>query len=363
MLMKAVSDLETRNKVTVTAVCVGITGNHIHGDVQNRRHAIHSEHGVVDEDDLLDMQDEFDLVPVPPKCVALHIEPRRYTLDNKHEVPNPLGQRTSLLEVELLSTLCDSSVVDTLANLVAEALGGEPEHFAFNGLVNAQAVLDDNDRKSGALVIDLGDGVTEYCLYYGDNCFYAGQKIIGCQHIANDLALGLDLSYAKAKSLLKEHVSAISKVESRNIKVTIDDGKGGKRHLPLASIEKIAELRLRELLEIIKDELKEHKVLDRIGNKIILTGGGALLPDVAKLTREIFSNIPVEIGTPKVDMFLPEALNNPRFTTPIGLLLFARDNMDNFRQTSVRKQFKQDCRDFVKTLANAWRNLCNAINF
>jgi cell division protein FtsA len=57
----------------------------------------------------------------------------------------------------------------------------------------------------------------------------------------------------------------------------------------------------------------------------VLTGGSAKMEGAIELAEEVF-HVPVRLGLPQHVQGLSDVVNNPIFSTGVGLLLYARDN-------------------------------------
>ena len=58
----------------------------------------------------------------------------------------------------------------------------------------------------------------------------------------------------------------------------------------------------------------------------MLTGGSAKMEGAIELAEEVF-HVPVRLGVPQAVQGLSDVVRNPIFSTGVGLLLYARDNV------------------------------------
>jgi cell division protein FtsA len=84
-------------------------------------------------------------------------------------------------------------------------------------------------------------------------------------------------------------------------------------------VETIVEMRLSELFAIVKAELEQADVLPYVGERVVLCGGGALIPDICALAESYF-NVPAAVGKPAGVVGSWPELDSPRMVTPVGLL-------------------------------------------
>jgi cell division protein FtsA len=165
----------------------------------------------------------------------------------------------------------------------------------------------------------MGAGTTEYLLF--NNYIAKESKVItiGCDHLINDLYLGLEIGLSTAKDIIANNITNIRKSEGHS---TIElKGALETREIPIATVEKIIEMRLNETFEIIHTNLKRRKLNALLNNGIVLCGGAANIPGVKEIIRSIFDT-PVRIGLP-IDISGPDILlNSPGSLTALGLLRY-----------------------------------------
>jgi len=194
---------------------------------------------------------------------------------------------------------------------------------ALSSLCSGRVVTSRMERENGVLVLDIGAGTTDYVLYRYGAPYTAGVVAVGGDHLSNDLTNGLRLSVGQGDRVKLRHGRANVQCRDKAQKVWLDgDGAIGDRQLPLASIERILELRVRELFEVVRQSLGEDFAPEHCAAGLVLTGGTSKLPGIADVAAEVFG-LPAQIG--KVSAELPETLQEelrePGYHTALGLLL------------------------------------------
>jgi len=95
----------------------------------------------------------------------------------------------------------------------------------------------------------------------------------------------------------------------------------------------ILEPRARELMELLRDHLRQAGVLELLGAGVVFTGGGSRLSSLLEVADDILRR-PVRLGYPVPIAKLPSNLLEPEFSTAIGMVLYghrarqARMNID-----------------------------------
>ena len=76
----------------------------------------------------------------------------------------------------------------------------------------------------------------------------------------------------------------------------------------------------------MREELRRSGFEELIAAGIVLTGGSAKMEGAIELAEEVF-HVPVRLGMPQQVQGLSDVVRNPIYSTGMGLLLYARDNV------------------------------------
>ena len=192
----------------------------------------------------------------------------------------------------------------------------------FAPLATDYGILSEEERGSGALLVDIGAGTTEYDVECNSGVRASGVLQVGFDHVCNDLAVGLDLNIGVCRKLVEDGSLSRAIREHRDCLEFPGSSVGTPRRIPLNSFETIIDLRLRETFEIIKQILNEKNALSQLEAGGILTGGGAMFERTGAMFREVFEMScriaqPLENGDPGA------LAEKPRFSTVWGALRLA----------------------------------------
>ncbi len=86
----------------------------------------------------------------------------------------------------------------------------------------------------------------------------------------------------------------------------------------------IIEPRMEELFMLAKQELEKNKYLEVLGAGIVLTGGASLLKGSTELAEQVF-DMPVKVGYPRGFNGITDIINNPSYSTVLGLVLYGTE--------------------------------------
>jgi cell division protein FtsA len=198
------------------------------------------------------------------------------------------------------------------------------EDVVFGGLASAQVVLTQHQKDLGALVIDIGGGTTDYVLYADGAVKQSGCLAVGGDHITNDISMGLRIPMARAEKLKSEEGSCVlgNCLPGEMILLKDDSGFAGKE-IERETLNTIIHLRVREGLELLKRRIDQEPYLSYLGAGIFITGGGSLLNGIDHIAEEIFE-MPAHLAHAQTTWGVTSAVEDPQFSTAIGLVKFAQ---------------------------------------
>lgn len=330
-LIQVLSDVEKSSRLDIGQVFLAVSGNSVRSVSSIGNTAIRADDRRIRDDDVITAVQNARSYALAPDKRVLHYLDRRYMVDGVREVPNPVGQVGGRLEADVQIVFGQHNTIETSCRTLADAIGYPAADVAFSGIAAGFGALAQADMEKGALVVDIGAGVTEYVLFFAPGVYHCGQIAVGCEHLVNDLSIGFRLPLPKCRKILVEltsfNASATMNPDGRSRLMEVESLGASPRRIPLSSIEQAIELRLRELFDVILADLRQAGCLSRISSAITLVGGGALIPGVDTLAQQVF-NMPVQVGRPRLLNGNIEVLNSPRFVTAAGLLRWGRLSLD-----------------------------------
>ncbi len=317
----AIVEAEKMADAEISNVYLGVTGGHIRGFNNRGVHPVVSADREITEDDVQDVVKNAKAINLPTENNVIHAIRQHFFVDGQDGVTNPVGMLGSRLEVDVHVVHGNTNRLQNPIRLV-KGLQLEVNEIVFNGLASALALLSNEQKELGALVIDIGGGTTNYVVYVGGVVKHTGVLAVGGDHVSNDLAYGLRVPLSRAEKLKLEHGSAIMQDAVQDRAVTIANEFG----LPLKTInvghlQRIMALRLEDMFQLIAQALEQAGLFDYLRAGVFLTGGGARVPNIAKLAEGVLQ-LPVSVGKTNSISGLKSALDQPEFAAAIGLVRF-----------------------------------------
>ena len=296
---------------------ISVTGGTHIRSMKGTGHVIVSGEGRrISQEHMLEALRNATMVPIPPECVILNSVYGNFLIDGLRRTADPEGQVADKLEASAHIIYGNRNCIENFQAPLRE-LGYDGSIPVFSAIAAASGVLTDDELKNGVLMIDMGTGTTEYMLFHDSGAQASGVFAVGCDHIANDLSVGLDLNISICRKMITENLPQ-SKKEHGKALIELE-GNIGARKIPAVSFEKIVDLRLRELFGLILSQLQSTRMLAYIDRGIVITGGGALIPQVREIAGSLF-DAPVRIGYPIEPSGSVTNLKSPRYGMVFGLL-------------------------------------------
>lgn len=259
---------------------------------------------------------------------VIHALKRHYLVDSTPD-RNPEGRFGHSLTAESLVLHSRSSSLATLRKMIEEDLEIDCDAVYFSAVSAAQAVLTDELKKAGVLLIDLGAGTTDYIVYNDGIPMAAGSVAVGGAHVTHDVSVGLNIARGQAEQIKVQSGSAIidTMAASKTISVPSTAGFRGTV-VKKAALHTIINARVEETFQLVKARLDEKGGVSRLGGGVVLVGGGACLPGATDLAHRVFC-MPAHIGKVHSTICLPGSSESVQYAATVGCLQLARRQQES----------------------------------
>ena len=339
-LRDAVGEAETKSDVEIEAVYVAISGAHISSFNNRGVHNIPEDQDEITGEDCEEVCSNARELSLPPPNAIIHSVIQHYYVDGKEGVVNPVGMTGHKLEADYHIIHGIRTRIQNTVKCVREA-GFAVVDVVFSPIASAQAILNEDHKNHGALLIDIGGGTTDYIVYVDGAVKQSGVLAIGGDHINNDISMGLRIPLARAERIKTEEGSVIlgNALPGETIVLKDEAGFAG-RELERETLNTIIHMRMRETFELLKRRLEADTYLDMLGAGVFITGGTSQLKGLQNLAEEVFE-LPVQITHSQPLPGPTFVLERPEFATAVGLVLYAHsmqtDRSDGIVMTGLKK--------------------------
>jgi cell division protein FtsA len=321
-VQKAVEGAEKLAGAPIEHGVVGVAGPHIRGVGSQGGITLGVHAREITREDVRQAVEKARKISLPDDRQPLHLLPQEYIVDEQGGIQDPLGMVARKLEVRVHVATASASATQNLVTALNRA-GLHVDDTVLEPLACADAVLRSDERELGVCLVDIGAGSTDLLVLHEGTVQHTGVVPVGGDHFTNDIAVGLRTPLAAAEKIKKQFGCAVVTQipEYTEIEVPIVGDKPGSRLMQQRLLGEILEPRARELMEMVRDHLRQAGVIGLCGAGLVLTGGGARLPGMLDVVDQILHK-PARVGAPAAIAGLPMDLAVPEFATVIGLLLY-----------------------------------------
>jgi cell division protein FtsA len=317
----AIVEAEQMADAEIRSVYLGVSGGHVRGFNNRGVHPVVSADREISEEDVQDVIKNAKTINLPAQNHVIHAIRQHFLVDGQDGITNPVGMLGARVEVDVHVVHGNLNRLQNAIRMV-KGLQLEVDDIVFTGLASSLALLTNDQKELGSLVIDIGGGTTEFVVYANGIIKHTGVLAVGGDHVSNDLAYGLKVSLSRAERLKVEHGSAIVEDAVKGQTITIANELGlPLKVVNLEHLRRIMSLRLEEIFQLIGQDLEQAGVLDYLRAGVFLCGGGARIPQIATLAQQVL-RLPVSLGRTNSISGLKSALDQPEFVSAIGLVKF-----------------------------------------
>lgn len=319
----AVQKAENMSGIQISRAYVGLAGTHISSLNSKGVVAISGKDRIITPSDRDRVLEAARVVVIPPDREIIHVIPREFIVDGQGGVTEPVGMAALRLEVE---THIVTGAVTSIQNVVqcVHLAGIEVEEIVLEPVASSKAVLAEEEKELGVVLVDVGGGTTDVAIFMNGSIWHTHVLPVGGNHITNDIAIGHRIPILQAEQFKKEHgcalpslVSELDLLEIRSI---------GQKPKPILrrKLAEIIEPRMGEVLTLVKEEITRSGQFQLLPGGVVITGGGSQLEGLPELASQVLE-LPVRIGYPRHVTGLVDIIDSPLYATAVGLLLYGKE--------------------------------------
>ena len=322
-IKKAVEEAELMAGITINSCLAGIGGAHIKSFNSNGVVAVKDKE--VKTDDIIRAIDAAKAVAIPADRELIHVIPQEFIVDDQDGIRDPIGITGVRLEVKVHIV---TGSISSAQNVIkcCKLAGLEVGDIVLGQLASSEATLTPEEKEIGVALVDTGGGTSDIAIYSNGSITYTSVLPFGGNNITNDIAIGLRTPLEEAEKIKKKYGCAFAGMIGANETIEVPSVGGRKpRTLQRKTLADIIEPRVEETSLLIYEEIKKSGLERLLASGVVLTGGCANLEGIPELVENIF-NLPARRGYPIGVGGLTDVVNNPIYSTGVGLLLYGFKN-------------------------------------
>jgi len=314
----------------INSAYVSVGGPHISSLNSRGIVAVANPQAEISEDDVSRVIEAARAISLSSTRQITEVIPRDYIVDGQAGIKNAVGMTGVRLEVETHIITASQTNLKNIER-VFDDLGITNQGFVFSAMSAAEAVLTNTEKELGVVLVDIGGGKIDLCLFVDGALSYSSSIPIGARHITNDIAVGLRVSLDSAEKI-KLHLSESLNEDSKKKKLT----ELNLHDLNLAEnltevslktlVDGIIAPRLEEIFKFIFDEIEKSGFSQQIPAGLVITGGGALTAGMLETGKKVVG-LSIRLGIPDKVTGLVEEIIDPSFAATSGLILYGTTNI------------------------------------
>ena len=319
----AVEQAQLASGIEVNSVNVGIAGDHIRSIRSKGVITINNRDKEITVQDVERLLEDCQRIMLPPDQQILHVIPQEFVVDGQDGISDPVGMSGMRMEAEVHIITGLVSAAKNLYRCVERA-GFQVADIILEPLASSYAVLDDEEKEAGVVLVDIGGGTTDLAVFQDNTIRHTAVIAIAGKKVTDDIRMGLSVLDDQAEKLKQKHGECFVDMIEEDESITIP-GIAGRppKEITKSILAKIIQARMEEILEIIAIEVKRSGYADSLSAGIVLTGGGSLITNICPLANEVLG-MDAKIGKPLgLAGGLTEKGDNPMYATSVGLVLHA----------------------------------------
>ena len=336
----AVKQASDQSGVEINRVSVGIAGQHIKS-LQHRGVLMRDNHETeISEAELERLRNDTFKINMTPGEEIIDVI-RQDTYVDGELATNPVGMLGNKIEANFHVIIGQTSAAKNIIKCIQSA-GLDMDYMILEPIASAQAVLDDDEKDAGVVLIDIGGGTTDIAIFKDKKIQHTAVIPFGGNIITEDICSGCSIIKHYAEEVKVKFGSALAS-ENRDDEVVSIPGIRGRepKEISFKSLAHIIQARLEEIFELVKYEIQKAKTDNQLIAGIVLTGGGAMMRHIQQLA-EFKTGLEVRIGYPNEHLNQTEMkeLSSPMYSTSIGIVIetIARMEHDEFLQASKKAE-------------------------
>ena len=333
-IQTTVEDVQKRSGILFSEVFVGIAGQHIKS-MKNRGYIMREAY-----DDEIKKEEVFKLIEDMHKIhidigeEIIHVIPQNFIVDNETGVKSPIGMCGRRLEANFHIVIGQVAAAKNIekcirkANLIVKDMILEP-------LASSDAVLTDDEKEAGVVLVDIGGGTTDVAVYYDNIIRHTAVIPFGGNVVTKDIKEGCAILQRHAEQLKIQYGSALGDIAPDDKVVSIPGISGREpKEISFKSLAYIIQSRMEEIIDAVNFEIQNSGYADKLAAGVVITGGGAMLKHLPQLMK-FKTAMDVRIGLPNEHLAgsAKNEINQPMYATSVGLIMRGFEYLETYKKT------------------------------
>lgn len=322
-IQRAVEEAELMADCQIHSVFAGIAGSHIRS--MNSHGIVAIKDREVSAGDVERVIEAAKAVAIPSDQKVLHVLPQEFVIDQQEGIREPIEMSGVRLEAKVHLVTGAVSAAQNIIKCVRRC-GLEVDDIILEQLASSYAILTEDEKELGICLVDIGGGTTDVAVFTNGAIRHTAVIPIAGDQVTNDIAIAMRTPTQYAEEIKIKYACALQQLANPDETIEVPSvGDREPRRLSRQTLAAVVEPRYKELLLLVREELRRSGFEDLVAAGIVLTGGSSKMEGIMYLAEEVF-HMPVRLGFPQFVTGLVDVVRNPIYATGVGLLLFGHQN-------------------------------------
>lgn len=345
-IQTTVDDVQARSGIIFSEVFVGIAGQHIKS-LKTRGYIMRdSFEDEIKKEEVFRLIEDMYKIHVDIGEEIIHVIPQMFIVDNETGIKSPIGICGRRLEANFHIVIGQVAAAKNIEKCIRRS-NLNLKDMILEPLASADAVLTEDEKEAGVVLVDIGGGTTDVAVYYDNIIRHTAVIPFGGNVVTSDIKEGCAILLRHAEQLKIQYGSALGDIAPEDKVVSIPGIAGREpKEISFKSLAYIIQSRMEEIIDIVNFEIQNSGYADKLAAGIVITGGGAMLRHLPQLMK-FKTAMDVRIGIPNEHLSGParDEINQPMYATSVGLIMRGFEYLETYKKSFVagRKE------DFIKS--------------
>jgi cell division protein FtsA len=329
-----VDDVQKRSGILFTEVFVGIAGQHIKS-MKNRGYIIRDAYDdEIKKEEIFKLIEDMHKIHIDIGEEIIHVIPQNFIVDYETGVKNPIGMCGRRLEANFHIVIGQVAAAKNIEKCIRK-VNLTVKDMILEPLASSDAVLTEDEKEAGVVLVDIGGGTTDVAVYYDNIIRHTAVIPFGGNVVTKDIKEGCSILQRYAEQLKIQYGSALGDMAPDDQVVTIPGISGrAAKEISFKSLAYIIQSRMEEIIESVNFEIQNSGYADKLAAGVVITGGGAMLKHLPQLMK-FKTAMDVRIGLPNEHLagIARNEINQPMYATSVGLIMRGFDYLETYKKT------------------------------
>ena len=254
----AVQIIHENSNLEVNSVCTGIAGQHIrslqHSDYITRD----NPESFINKNDIEELHKNVKKLIFPPGEEIIHVLAQEYKIDGETNIKEPEGMYGSRLEANFHIVAGQTAAIKNITRCVVTS-GLKIDALNLEPLASADAVLSNEEKEAGVVLVDIGGGTTDVAIFKDGIIRHTAVIPFGGNAITDDIKEGCSIIEKDAEALKVRFGSALPSENKENEIVSIPGLRGrDPKEISLKNLSKIIKARVEEIIHQVYSQITAY---------------------------------------------------------------------------------------------------------